>query len=71
MMIPKLREPTKIDELRECFKVFDKDGNGVITVNDLASLFSRLEQRFTKQEIADMLKAADSDGDRRVTFDGW
>ena len=70
MMKPKLREPDKVEDFRECFKVFDRDGNGVVTLDDLDNIFSRLGKTFTRHEMTDMLKAADVDGDKRVTFDG-
>ncbi len=51
MMARKMRETDSEEEIREAFKVFDKDGDGVLTLRELKQVtfnnyqFSHFEQR--------------------------
>ena len=49
---------------RETFKQFDKDGDGVITANDLGHALFTLGQEPTDGELADMIKEVDLNGER-------
>ena len=48
---------------RETFKQFDKDGDGVITANDLGHALFTLGQEPTDGELADMIKEVDLNGE--------
>lgn len=56
-------------ELRQSFKVFDKDGNGYISKSELKQVMTNLGQTLTDDEIEDMIKEADLDGDGRVNYE--
>ena len=51
------------EELKEAFQVFDKDGNGYISKEELHQVMNNLGEKLTDEEIADMIKEADADGD--------
>lgn len=58
------------DELREAFKVFDKDGDGLISPAELRGVMSGLGENLTNEEVEEMIKEADIDGDGQVNYDG-
>ena len=55
-------------ELREAFKVFDKDGDGFITSTELKLVMKQLGEDLTDEQLADMMKEADSNSDGRIDF---
>lgn len=57
-------------EMTKAFAVFDKDEDGFISVEDLKSVLANLDQSFTEQEINDMVRETDTDGDGKVSYNG-
>ncbi|KAK2713437.1 hypothetical protein QYM36_009342, partial [Artemia franciscana] len=57
-------------EIKEAFDVFDKDGNGHINVEELRYVSVNLGETFSDEDIAEMLKQADFDGDGVVNYKG-
>ena len=70
MMAKKMRDTDSEDELREAFRVFDKDGNGFISAAELRHVMTNLGERLTDEEVDEMIKEADLDGDGMVNYDG-
>ncbi|KAG7574458.1 EF-hand domain [Arabidopsis suecica] len=58
----------QISEFKEAFRVFDKNGDGYITVNELRITMSSLGENQTKAELQDMINEADADGDGTISF---
>ena len=56
-------------ELKEAFKVFDQDGNGFITPSELRQVMANLGEALTDEEIDQMIKEADMDGDGQVNYE--
>ena len=56
-------------ELREAFKVFDKDGNGTISKVELKHLMSNLGQKLSDEELDAMMGEVDTDGNGEIDFD--
>ncbi|ORX62434.1 EF-hand [Hesseltinella vesiculosa] len=73
LMRPTLRTPfrmtSKQQELWETFKVFDRDGDGVINANELQSMMQQLGDRVSMDEAQQLISEADSDHDGVVNFD--
>ncbi|CAN4116529.1 unnamed protein product [Withania somnifera] len=65
----KIKETDPEEELKEAFKVFDKDQNGYISANDLRHVMINLGEKLTDEEAEQMIKEADLDGDGQVNFD--
>ncbi|KAL7081813.1 hypothetical protein ACP275_14G061900 [Erythranthe tilingii] len=59
------------DDMREAFKVFDKNADGFITVEELRSVLASLglKQGRTLEDCKRMISKVDVDGDGRVNFD--
>ncbi|XP_062503825.1 uncharacterized protein LOC134180645 [Corticium candelabrum] len=65
-----MSEATRPDkELREAFKEFDKDGNGVITPDELRSVMKSMGEKLTDSELDEMIKKADKSGDGKVDYE--
>ncbi|XP_053402127.1 neo-calmodulin-like [Mercenaria mercenaria] len=56
-------------DLKEAFRVFDKHKHGAIGEDDLRSVMSDLGEKLTDEEIAEMIKEADVNGDGQISFD--
>ena len=57
------------EDLRNVFRVFDKDGNGFITPAELKQAMLGLEEDVTDEDIEEMIKEADSNGDGNVNYE--
>ncbi|THG08799.1 probable calcium-binding protein CML15 [Camellia sinensis] len=55
-------------QLLEVFKSFDRDGNGYITLAELAGSMAKMGQPLTYKELTEMIKEADTDGDGVISF---
>jgi calmodulin len=56
--------------LKQAFRLFDKEGNGVVTTQEIGSVLRNLGLFPTEQELQQMLKDIDIDGDGTFSFDG-
>lgn len=68
LMAKKMKETDTEEELREAFKVFDKDGNGYISAAELRHVMTNLGEKLTEEEVNAMIKEADADGDGQVDY---
>ncbi|KAL0414461.1 UNVERIFIED_CONTAM: Calmodulin [Sesamum radiatum] len=58
----------QIVEFREAFSLFDKDGDGCITIEELATVIRSLDQNPTEEELQDMINEVDADGNGTIEF---
>ena len=70
MMSKRRKNKDSEDELKEAFKVFDKDGNGFISAAELRHVMTNLGEKLTDEEIDEMIKEADIDDDGQVNYAG-
>lgn len=57
-------------ELREAFRLYDKEGNGFIPTSCLKEILKELDDQLTNQDLDMMIEEIDSDGSGTVDFDG-
>ncbi|XP_062214630.1 calmodulin-like protein 4 isoform X3 [Phragmites australis] len=57
------------EELKEAFEVLDKDKNGFISPTELRMVMTNLGEQMTDEEVEQMIKEADTDGDGQVNYD--
>uniref|UniRef100_A0A0C9RGW5 TSA: Wollemia nobilis Ref_Wollemi_Transcript_25331_947 transcribed RNA sequence n=1 Tax=Wollemia nobilis TaxID=56998 RepID=A0A0C9RGW5_9CONI len=69
LMARKMKEIDTDEELREAFKVFDKDQNGFISASELRHVMINLGEKLTDEEVEQMIKEADVDGDGQVNYE--
>jgi len=50
-MSKRLKDITSEDELSEAFKVFDRDGNGYITAEELKYVLNNLGEKLTNEDV--------------------
>lgn len=61
---------SKSDEMMDFFRVFDKDGNGLISASEIRQAMSNLGIELDDKQIQQMIKAADADGDGQINYKG-
>lgn len=57
-------------ELKEAFRLYDKEGNGYITTDVLREILRELDDKITPDDLDQMIEEIDSDGSGTVDFDG-
>lgn len=48
------------EEIREAFRVFDRDGNGFISAAELRHVMTSIGEKLTEEEVNAMIKEADA-----------
>ncbi|XP_026423629.1 calmodulin-like protein 11 isoform X1 [Papaver somniferum] len=69
LMARKMKETDAEEELQEAFKVFDKDQNGFISAPELRHVMINLGEKLTDEEVDQMIREADLDGDGQVNYE--
>nr|QCS27828.1 XCaMP-R [synthetic construct] len=69
MMARKMSYRDTEEEIREAFRVFDKDGNGYIGAAELRHVMTDLGEKLTDEEVDEMIRVADIDGDGQVNYE--
>jgi len=59
----------EVEEFREAFNMFDMDHDGRITGAELQTVMRKLRQRTTPEEIRDMIRNVDVDGNGTIEFE--
>jgi len=54
--------------LRKVFEIFDLDKNSFITETELKEVMAKLGEHLSDEEVSDMIRVADEDGDGRINF---
>ena len=61
IMNNKLKQNDVEQELIEAFKIFDKDGKGLISENEFKHIMLSLGEKISEEELEEMMKKADPD----------
>ena len=57
------------EEMRQSFKVFDRDGNGLIDKSELKATMKSLGENLSDKDIKAMIRAADKNGDGKIDYE--
>jgi Ca2+-binding EF-hand superfamily protein len=69
MMAKRIEQrPDDGEDLKEAFEVFDRNKDGYITAEELRQVMRSLGENLTDQELNEMMKAADANGDGIINF---
>jgi len=68
-MARKVKDTDSEEEIKEAFKVFDKDNNGFISAAELRHVMTSLGEKLTDEEVDEMIREADVDGDGRINYE--
>ncbi|XP_045186911.1 calmodulin-A-like isoform X2 [Mercenaria mercenaria] len=69
MMAKKMRSKDSDEEVKEAFRVFDRDGDGFISATELRHVMTNLGEKLTDEEVDEMIREADVDNDGKVDYD--
>ncbi|XP_053404175.1 calmodulin-A-like [Mercenaria mercenaria] len=56
-------------DIKEAFRVFDRNGDGLISATELRLVMTNLGERLSDEEVDDMIREADIDNDGKINYD--
>ncbi|KAF8652900.1 hypothetical protein AX16_004088 [Volvariella volvacea WC 439] len=62
-------KPGDSNDLREAFKLFDKDGNGKISKSELKDMLHTMGEKVNDEELDLMISELDEDGNGEISFE--
>merc|ERR1719347_1697546 len=57
------------EELKEAFRIYDKEGNGYITTDVLREILQELDSKLTNEDLDNIIEEVDEDGSGTLDFD--
>ena len=70
MMAKKMESTDSEEEIKEAFRVFDKERNGSISTAELRYVMRNIGEQMTEEEIDEMIAEADTDNDGQISYEG-
>jgi calmodulin len=61
--------PPWFQDLREAFRIFDKDHSGYIEAKEIIAVTTTLGQALSRDELEQFMSEADLDGDGRLNYE--
>lgn len=65
----RMRQRGAEGEIRDAFDTFDRNSDGLVSIDELLQVMDLLGETMTRQEAEDSLRRADSDGDGQLTYE--
>ena len=59
-----------VDEVIEVFQMFDKDGNGFMSIKELRHILGTMAEKLSEEELAEMEKTID-DGSGMINYEDF
>ncbi|KAK6308085.1 hypothetical protein J4Q44_G00213560 [Coregonus suidteri] len=72
MMVHCMKEESKgksEEELAELFRVFDKNGDGYIDLEELKTILESTGEAITEDDIEELMKDGDKNNDGKIDYD--
>ena len=58
------------EELKEAFRIYDRDGQGFITTDVLKEILREIDSELTEEDLDNIIEEVDEDGSGTLDFDG-
>eukprot|EP01122_Echinamoeba_exundans_P007377 TRINITY_DN2258_c0_g1_i1.p1 TRINITY_DN2258_c0_g1~~TRINITY_DN2258_c0_g1_i1.p1 ORF type:complete len:157 (+),score=56.77 TRINITY_DN2258_c0_g1_i1:23-472(+) len=71
LMAKKMVSQDSEEDIREAFKVFDKEGTGYIQAAELRHVLTSIGEKLTEEEVDELLREADVGGDGRIKYEDF
>merc|ERR1712233_5008 len=71
VMKDNMKDPATAEEIKEAFRVFDKDGEGFVSCSELRHVMTNLGEKLTEEEIEEMIREADDDNDGQIKYEDF
>lgn len=71
LMADKMKNVDTEDDVRDAFRVFDVNGNGLISAHELRHVVTNLGEKMTEEEANEMIRVADTDGDGFINYNDF
>lgn len=68
LMVSKSRNADSEEELREAFRVFDRNGDGYVNAAELRHVLTHIGEKLDEDEVDDLLREADIDGEGQIKY---
>jgi calmodulin len=69
LMSRKMKDVDTEEEMMEAFKIFDKDGNGFVSKDDIKTAMDQLGEKLKPEELDEIMKDWDEDGDGQLNYE--
>lgn len=69
VILRKMRDTNHEEELRDTFRVFDKDNQGYITSIEVKNVLTALGVKVADEELEDIIREYDLDQDNRINYE--
>lgn len=70
MMAKKFVEHDLQADVKQAFRMFDRDGSGTVSASELRRVMMNLGEKLTEAEVDEMMREADIDGDGEINYEG-
>lgn len=71
MMARKMKDTESEEEIVDAFKVFDKNGDGLISTVELRHVMTNLGEKLSEEEVDEMLEEADIDANGNINYNDF
>ncbi|XP_055602120.1 calmodulin-A-like [Uranotaenia lowii] len=69
MMTVRLKDFNNEEELKEAFRIFDRDGNGMISAEELKVALKSFGEQLSDEEVEELLREADVNCDGQIDYE--
>ena len=70
MMVEKMKLPADTEkEMKDAFRMFDRDGNGFVSAAELKHIMTNLGEKLSEEEVEIMIHEVDIDGDGQLNYE--
>ncbi|EAT43328.1 AAEL005222-PA [Aedes aegypti] len=69
MMSIRLRDFNSEEELKEAFRIFDRNGDGLISADELRAALQSFGEQLAEEEIEELLREADVNCDGQIDYE--